>query len=146
MLNNCFFCDLGEFLASCIAGLCSSDFANNTFCELVSNPIKVLLIFPFSIKVSCFSGVVSCTETIKVVDQGTSLQQATTKNLSFIQQPINFNATSNINYIFNNGFILGVNASYSLNSVYKTNYIRFNPLYLGVSLGFNINTSKSDKK
>ena len=82
------------------------------------------------------------TETYTVNEKETTYNQSKTSDLSFIQQPINFNATSSINYIINNNWIIGANTSYSINSMFKTNYMRFNPLSLGVSLGVNINRKK----
>jgi hypothetical protein len=86
-------------------------------------------------------------ETYMITDQGSTFKKIKTTDLNFIQQPINFNATASINYIFNKYWIIGLSTSYSVNSLYKTNYMRFNPSSVGVTLGFNINNiGEKDKK
>ena len=78
-------------------------------------------------------------ETTTITDKGATFEHGTSKNLFFIQQPINFNANASINYIANKYWVIGLNSSYAMNSLYKVNYMQFNPFSIGVSVGFNIN-------
>jgi len=85
-------------------------------------------------------------ETYSVSEKGSTYNKTKTTDLFFIQHPININATGNINYIINKYWVVGLNASYAINSFYKTNYMRFNPLMVGVSVGYNINNYSGQVK